>query len=95
MTDLLIAILLAGVAVYRVAKMIATEEGPFSLFLRFRNGFVGEGWIERGIRCPLCMGFWLALLPALLIAWHTGFWAWSVGIWLSIAGVQTFLEELA
>ena len=95
MTDLLIAILLAGVAVYRVAKMLAIEEGPFSLFLKLRNRFLGDSWLDRGLHCPLCMGFWLSGIPALLISWHTGHLAWSVGIWLAIAGVQTFFEELA
>lgn len=94
-TDLLIAMLLAGVAVYRVAKMVATEEGPFGLFLKLRNRFLGDSWLDRGLHCPLCMGFWLSGIPALLLSGATGFWLWLPGFWLAIAGVQTFLEELA
>lgn len=93
MTDLLIAILIAGFAVYRVAKMVATEEGPFSVFLKLRNRFLGDSWIDRGMHCPLCVGFWLAAIPA-SIAVSVGFvaWQWFVGIWFAIAGLQAFLQ---
>jgi hypothetical protein len=92
MTDLLIAILLSGLAVYRAAKMIATEEGPFSLFLKLRNRFLGDSWIDRGLHCPLCVGFWLALIPSIILAWVLGLWLWVVGFWFAIAGVQAALQ---
>jgi hypothetical protein len=47
--------------------MVATEEGPFSLFVKLRNvSFLKqENWIGRGIRCPYCVSFWFGFLVAL------------------------------
>lgn len=94
MTDLLIAILLSGFAVYRAAKMVATEEGPFSVFLNLRNRFLGDSWIDRGLHCPLCVGFWFALWAAVTIGLRLDMIAWVMPIWFAIAGVQAFLQEL-
>jgi hypothetical protein len=96
MTDLLIAILLSGLAVYRAAKMIATEEGPFSLFLKLRNRFLGDSWIDRGLHCPLCVGFWLALIPAIWInIYFVQYVIYIPVLWFAVAGVQAFVQELA
>jgi Protein of unknown function (DUF1360) len=79
--------ILAIFGVFRVARMVAYEEGPFEVFTRLRNRFVVDNWIGRGLRCPLCIGFWLALIAALwlqaspLVAW-----------WLGIAGAQAALH---
>jgi hypothetical protein len=44
--------------------------------------------------CPLCLGFWIAAVPALILAWAFGLWVWVLGLWLSIAGGQAFLWDL-
>lgn len=84
-------VLFAIFAVYRVAHLLATEEGPFEICTRWRNLWIKDDWIGRGMRCPLCIGFWLAWVAAVMIApdWHSLFW-----YWLGIAGAQLFLYRL-
>ena len=86
MTVQIIAIL----AVYRLARMLSIEEGPFEVCTWLRNRWVRDDWIGRGLRCPLCIGFWLALLAAIMIApdWQTGIW-----YWLGIAGAQAIISR--
>jgi hypothetical protein len=86
---------LAILATYRVARMLALEEGPFALFDRWRNLFLNDTWVGRGVRCPLCIGFWLAL-PAALVALlfdRTLPADAFVLAWLGIAGGQAVLHE--
>jgi hypothetical protein len=63
---------LYGLAVWRVAAMLAGERGPFDLFDKWRR-FVGakfppkgsrQHWVEFGFNCPLCISFWLSLMTA-------------------------------
>ncbi len=67
------AIFLSVFAVYRIALMLANEEGPFSLAEKFRRGVRQrtEGkpaeWIARGVECPRCMSFWLSAVAALIL----------------------------
>jgi hypothetical protein len=52
---------------YRVSRMIATEDGPFRVFHKFRRAVVENVdekrmWLAEGVECPLCISFWLSLL---------------------------------
>lgn len=58
---------MASLAVYRVSRMIADEEGPFSAFTWLRGRFPSNTWIGRGLECILCVSFWVALPFALLL----------------------------
>lgn len=63
---------MASLAVYRVSRMIADEEGPGlpwgteeqrkqGVFTRLRGRFPPTNWIGRGLECILCVSFWVAL----------------------------------
>lgn len=78
---------LAIFAIYRAARMLALEEGPFEVFTRLRNRFVDDTWIGRGVRCPLCLGFWLSLIAALGLE-ATPLLVW----WLGMAGASAALH---
>lgn len=54
-------LLLQILATYRLALLITTEEGPFELAARFRNLFLSDNWLGRGVRCFYCVSFWVAL----------------------------------
>ena len=71
---------LAVLATYRIARMIAREDGPFDVFMRIRDQFPQEYWIGRGLNCVLCLSFWISLPAALLagLPWHIG--------WMGVAG---------
>lgn len=87
--DGLNVLLLGSLGVYRLARMIATEEGPFGVFEAIRNSverlFGAESWVTNGFNCPMCVSFWLALA----VAAAAGVW-W---LWLPIAGGACFLQS--
>lgn len=90
-------------AVYRLAKMIALEEGPFSVFYRLQeklggfdlaeNGFPKTLW-GRLITCPHCVGIYVSVFVLFLIYTNTWFGFLFVA-WFGIAGAQSFLQELS
>lgn len=60
----------ATLATFRIAFMIANEEGPFSVFVHLRTAVYRKyhnTWIERGFNCVLCLSFWVSWLVSLLI----------------------------
>lgn len=87
----LISFMLCTFAVYRVAYMIAFEEGPFDLFSRWRE-FVGQkDWIGRGFHCPLCMSWWLAGLAGLYLGETV---VQSILYWFAVAGATLLLHKI-
>lgn len=91
--------LLLVLACYRVAQLLAYDEGPFSCFrwIRIKAGSYDYGAngeaetaLGRFMACPYCLGVWIALFLAV------SFYSWSdvVIYWLAIAGGQAFLQEI-
>lgn len=83
--DLLLLIL----ASYRMAYLIAYEDGPGALALKlrswahFRWSNTPHAWINDGVQCPLCLSFWIApVLLTLLSVWPGGgpFVVWALGV---------------
>ncbi len=66
MSDVL-RLVLAGLASYRLAFAIAREDGPFDLLADLRERVDQNSWVGRGIRCVLCLSFWISL-PAAVVA---------------------------
>ena len=73
-------IILAILAVYRVAHMIAKEDGPLDVLAKIRGKVDPEqkAWIGRGLNCVACLSFWLSLVAFAL----GGSWL----EWLAVAG---------
>lgn len=71
---------LAILAVYRVAYMIAKEDGPFDALAWIRGKIdpMQHTWIGRGLNCVLCLSWWLSLVVFAL----GGSWL----EWLAVAG---------
>jgi len=85
-------LLIAALVTYRLARMIAWEEGPGGVFVRLRGKLDPDQqtWLGRGLNCPLCVGFWLALPITLLVVPPD----WSLIIaWWAVAGAQTALQK--
>ena len=89
---------LAVLACYRLAQLIAFDEGSFGMFHRLRVITGAYDYDEQGqpqsalgrlITCPYCLGMWIALPLALYVDLPL-WWLW----WLSIAGGQAFLQGL-
>lgn len=85
-----------ALATYRIARLFAIDEGPFSVFSRLRyilgaydlgeNGRPQSAW-GRMISCPHCMGLYAAALVMVLPAWFVDL--------LAIAGLQSWLTSVS
>lgn len=78
--------------VWRVSKMITDEEGPFEVFVRFRDRFSQGTWFGRGLRCLWCISFWLGLFIGV---WLGPFedWKWGIIYGISLSTVAIVLDE--
>ena len=67
-----LSLVIVSLASYRVARMVCYERGAYDCFKLVRewvDAHVYVDWMRYGITCPLCVGFWFALLFALLPTW--------------------------
>lgn len=85
--DFLISFSLSVLAVYRVSYMIAVEDGPFDLYVMLRSKFNQATWIGRGLVCPLCISFWLSMIPAVFMPVP------FILNWLAIAGMCLIIHK--
>jgi hypothetical protein len=84
-----LTLLLAALAVYRLSRMIADEEGPFSVFAKLRGRFPPNDWIGRGLECIMCVSFWVALPIALYIDW-----SWTAPLtWLALSAITVLIRK--
>lgn len=86
---------LAAFAIYRVARMVAEEDGPFFVFRRLRDAHTDQHTsIALGLRCPYCVGFWAALPVTVLLVVVGGWdvWLWPIW-WLGLAGAAAKIHE--
>jgi hypothetical protein len=82
---------IAVLATWRVARLIAHEDGPFDVIVRLRAR-AGEGVLGRLMDCPYCLSLWIAAQFA--------FWLGRTGLeclaaWLAISGGASVIECLA
>lgn len=96
--NLWISLVIAVFVVYRIARMVALEEGPFEVFLTFRSWVyerVQKTWVRNGIICPLCISFWVALPVAVIVTlqlhldWYAILW-----LWFALSGAASFLYKI-
>lgn len=90
----MISLILAVLGTYRIAHMVAQEDGPADVFARIRAIPNPESWIARGLSCVLCISFWVSLLAALLLAHQDPTMQRSETLltWLGIAGAVMVLH---
>lgn len=103
---LTLALILAALAVYRLAYMVSREDGPADVFTRLRQRASRlpervEGnrrqphWIARGLSCPLCISWWLALPAAVIVVVVAGLPMLAVfGLWPAVAGAVLLLYQI-
>jgi len=82
---------LSVLATWRVAHLIAHEDGPFDVIVRLRRR-AGDGVLGKLMDCPYCLSLWIAAPLALLLAHELG--AWCVA-WLAISGGSSLLEKFS
>jgi hypothetical protein len=92
--ELLIRVVIAALAAYRVARMIAIERGHFDLFIDFRSWVINrpkqKKWVVEGITCPLCVGVYASL--AIFGLTYVDYVAYLV-VGLAVAGLQVTLQK--
>lgn len=65
--ELAVWFVIATLAVYRLSLLATQEDGPFNLALKWRNLFIQDNWVGRGVRCFWCVSFWMGFLVALAL----------------------------
>jgi len=81
--------LIAALATWRLAFLLARERGPWDIFGRFRRG-VGTGVVGELLKCVKCVGLWVAIPFAFFVR---GDWWELIVIWLALAGVTALIDE--
>jgi hypothetical protein len=60
-------LIIAILATWRVAHLIAREDGPFDIVVRLRAR-AGDGVIGQLMDCPYCLSIWIAIPFAFMLA---------------------------
>lgn len=81
---------LAILATWRVAHLIAREDGPFDVIVRVRAR-AGDGVLGRLMDCPYCLSLWVAAPWAFWIAHDPVEW---IAVWLAVSGGASLLERM-
>jgi len=82
---------LGVLATWRLAHLLAHEDGPFDAVVRLRRR-AGDGIFGRLMDCAYCLSLWIALPLALFLAgsgWRTLLW------WLALSGGASAIEKLS
>jgi hypothetical protein len=81
------AFVLCVLAVWRIAHLIAREDGPFDIVVRVRSK-VGHGFFGSLLDCFLCLSLWVSAPFAWLVA---GGWIDRIVAWLALSGAASIL----
>jgi len=81
---------LAVLATWRVSHLLANEDGPFDLIVRFRSR-LGDGMLGRLMDCFYCLSLWVAVPLALLLFQSPSD---RLLAWLGMSGAACLLERV-
>lgn len=81
---------LAVLATWRVTHLLAAEDGPGDIVVRFR-ALLGQSFAGRLMDCFYCLSIWIAAPAALFV---TRYWLEWIMVWLAISGAACLLERL-
>ena len=73
---------LSALAVYRVAFLVAREDGPWGVFRRLRSS-VKDSVAGRLVACVNCLSVWISLPLAAFVG---GSWIEQVVAWWALSG---------
>ena len=98
-----VRIVLTVFAVFRIAALIAIDDGPFDVFLRIRSvagvyQLGADGRPARGVgrlvSCPHCIGVWIAFAVSPLIMFPSGIGDAFLTVF-GVAGVASFVQSVS
>jgi hypothetical protein len=81
---------LAALATWRVTHLLASEDGPADLIIRFRIR-LGNTFAGKLMDCFNCISLWIAAPAALLVSRNPTEWPL---IWLALSGAACLLERV-
>jgi Protein of unknown function (DUF1360) len=81
---------LAVLAAWRVTHLLASEDGPADVIVRFR-ALLGQSLAGKLMDCFNCLSLWIAAVAALFVTRHVLDW---LLVWLSVSGAACLLERL-
>lgn len=85
-----IRFVLAVLATWRVTHLLANEDGPADVIVRFRTR-LGHGLAGNLLDCFNCLSLWIAAPAALFVSRRPVVWLYS---WLALSGGASLLERL-
>ena len=83
-------LVLAVLATWRVTHLLASEDGPADIIVRFR-ALLGQSLAGKLMDCFHCLSLWIAALAALFVSRQPLEWLFC---WLAISGAACLLERL-
>lgn len=91
---MVIVLILAALATYRLSRLIADEEGPWSVFSRLRD-LTPEGTnARRGVECIMCVSVWAAAPVALWLGLIGDIpWRLAPLVWLALSAVTVLIRK--
>jgi hypothetical protein len=89
-TSLWVRLAVAVLATWRVTHLLASEDGPADLIVRFRTR-LGAGLAGSLMDCFNCLSLWIAAPAALFVARKPLDWLFT---WLALSGAACLLERL-
>ena len=84
------AFVLAVLATWRVTHLLASEDGPADLIVRFR-ALLGESLAGKLMDCFYCLSLWIAAPAALFVSRRPLEWTMT---WLALSGAACLLERM-
>jgi hypothetical protein len=85
-----IRFVLAVLAIWRVTHLLATEDGPADVIVRFRAR-LGRGLAGSLMDCFQCLSLWIAIPAAFFVS---GKLLGRLFAWLAVSGAACLLERL-
>lgn len=91
-----LGLVLASLAVYRVAVMVAHEDGPWLVFARLRGHAMMHWpeWVADGLACPRCVSVWAALVIVPAVVYGGPVVVGAVAV-LAVSGLACIIEARA
>jgi hypothetical protein len=80
---------LGALATWRVAHLLAEEDGPWDVVLRMRMR-AGEGQLGALMDCFYCLSIWVAAPLGPVVARRA---RWTPLTWLALSGAACLLEQ--
>ena len=105
MVDIILNLLLLGLATYRLSQMVSYDGGPFFIFKNARDYFYQRSienpggikeliytFISKLMRCPYCNGVWISFIHLLLLSLDNVYINFYL-YFMAIAGIQCYLQD--